>query len=85
MLSINNFHYACSMVFKVICYFTLETPSEKVGYAKKMAEGYLKSMGMGEFTPKTDMYSKQEAVKSDSSKVTRWKRLDDDHEFEFDI
>lgn len=57
-----------------------------MNYAKKMAEGYLKSMGMGEFTPKTDMYSRQEKTTSDSSKVTKWKRLDDDdQEFEFDI
>ena len=26
--------------------------SEKVSYAKRMAQGYLRSMGMGEWTPK---------------------------------
>lgn len=52
-----------------------------------MAEGYLKSKGMGEFTPKANTYSKQnmKSSKSDPSKVTRWKRLDDDQDFEFDI
>ena len=60
-----------------------------------MAEGYLRSMGMGEFTPKSDMYSKEEAKhsKSDTSssrsdsvtRVTKWKRMDDDQEFDFDI
>ena len=27
--------------------------TDKVGYAKRMAQGYLRSVGMGEFTPKT--------------------------------
>ena len=54
-----------------------------------MAQGYLKSVGMGEFTPKSDMYSKEQeysrAPNDSQSSVARWKKMDDDHEFEFDI
>lgn len=52
-----------------------------------MAQGYLKSVGIGKFTPKSDFYSKEQGhSKSDSSSsATKWKKLDDDQEFEFDI
>lgn len=53
-----------------------------------MAQGYLRSVGMGEFTPKTDMYSKEQSKPEPppkTSTTTRWKKLDDDLEFEFDI
>ena len=69
-----------------------ETKNEKVGYAKKMAQGYLRSMGMGEYTPSMSMYSKQEVkpsysdASSTSSSAARWKRVEaDDREFEFDV
>ena len=71
-----------------------DTKTEKVGYAKKMAQGYLRSVGMGEYTPSTSMYSKHQEVKpsnsnasnTSSSTTTRWKRVDsDDQEFEFDV
>lgn len=63
--------------------FSIELPHEKVSYAKRMAQGYLKSMGMGEFTPKSDMYSKESTTAGQQR--ARWKKMDDDQEFEFDI
>ena len=41
--------------------------SEKVSYAKKMAQGYLRSMGMGEWTPKT---SAPDSAKGKQATVT---------------
>lgn len=58
-----------------------------------MAQGYLKSVGMGEFTPKSDMYAKEQekqpagtsAAMQHSVAPSKWKKLDDDQEFDFDI
>ena len=59
---------------------------DKISYAKKMAQGYLKSVGMGEFTPKSKEEQEYPRAPNDSqSSVARWKKMDDDHEFEFDI
>eukprot|EP00731_Ephydatia_muelleri_P031921 Em0023g428a len=52
--------------------------NNKKNYAKKMAQGYQRSVGMGEFTPKRDSYHPDT-----SSKTTKWKRRDSD-EFDFE-
>lgn len=69
---------------------SLDTQNDKVSYAKRMAQGYLRSVGIGEFTPKSDGYSKQETPLSPPAAAApaapaRWKKLDNDQEFEFDI
>lgn len=66
-----------------------------------MAQGYLRSVGMGEFTPKSDQYSKTQPKSDQCSKqnstqptvpstvqttaTLTWKKLDEDEEFEFDV
>ncbi|KAL5457280.1 hypothetical protein EMCRGX_G034528 [Ephydatia muelleri] len=52
--------------------------NNKKNYAKKMAQGHQRSVGMGEFTPKRDSYHPDT-----SSKTTKWKRRDSD-EFDFE-
>lgn len=54
--------------------------SEKVGYAKKMAQGYLRSVGIGQYTPKRSSYIKEEG--DSEHKTTHWKKPDQD-EFDF--
>ena len=63
---------------------------EKVSYAKRMAQGYLKSVGMGEWTPKINTPNnastklsptKTESV--DSFVANKWNSIDDDQDFDF--
>jgi len=71
------------------------TTNEKVNYAKRMAQGYLKSVGMGDYTPQTSGYSKVKiseqslnSVKGSPNKPSSslWRKQDDqDKEFDFDI
>ena len=55
-------------------------PDEKVSYAKRMAQGYLRSVGMAEYTPKTSGYTKQSQADESHAKQT-WKKVDDDFDF----
>ena len=56
-----------------------------------MAQGYLKSVGMGEWTPKisnaldTSEHKPVTVAKSESrdSATSKWKNLDDDQDFDF--
>ena len=57
-------------------------PTEKVNYAKRMAKGYLRSVGIGEYTPKRDSYLRDPDSPKEEGKVTKWKRTDSD-EFDF--
>ncbi len=58
-----------------------------------MAQGYLKSVGMGDFTPKTSNYSRVKIPEHSNSTGTpatklpsRWESNEDqDKEFDFDI
>ena len=60
---------------------TVPESLEKVGYAKKMAQGYLRSVGIGQYTPKRSSYIKEEEHGGEH-KATHWKKLDQD-EFDF--
>ena len=86
-------HTAISLPMCVTC--LISDPNDKVSYAKRMANGYLKSVGIGEYTPKTNnCYSKygtngpthsDDSQKLSTSAATaRWKRPnngDDDFNF----
>ena len=54
-------------------------PNVKLNYAKRMAQGYLKSEGLGVYTPKTTGYVKES--KSDESQ-SQWKKVDNENDFE---
>lgn len=70
-----------------------EIPSGKVNYAKRMAQGYLRSVGMGDYAPKTNNKVREPESSSNTTKSptdnftnSRWKRMEDqDSEFDFDI
>ena len=55
--------------------------TEKVGYAKKMAQGYLRSVGIGQYTPRRSSYVKEDSVDNEH-KTAHWKKFDQD-EFDF--
>jgi hypothetical protein len=55
--------------------------SDKVNYAKTMAKGYLRSVGIGEYTPQGDSYCRDPESPAEEGK-TKWKRTDSD-EFDF--
>lgn len=69
--------------------------SEKVSYAKRMAQGYLKSVGMGEWTPKINtqpdstknrqasLPNKAESGNAADAMSSKWKNFDDDQDFDF--
>ena len=64
--------------------------SEKVSYAKRMAQGYLKSVGMGDWTPKinapNDTRTQPSSTKTesaDSFTSNKWSSIDDDQDFDF--
>ncbi len=61
-------------------FYTSTDPSEKVVYAQKMAKGYLKSVGSGDFTPK-DLTHAKEGLKGQRSHV----KPDDHEQDEFDF
>ena len=44
--------------------------SEKVSYAKRMAQGYLRSMGMGEWTPKVSASDTAKSKQASSATST---------------
>ena len=52
-----------------------------MNYAQRMSQAHLKSVGMGDFTPRQSGYRKQE-LKDDKS--TKWKRFDEHDDFSFD-
>ena len=60
-------------------HFSSDAQDNKKSYAKKMAQAHLRSVGMGEFTPKRDSYQSD----TSSNKTTKWKRKDSD-EFDFE-
>ena len=80
--------YMCIHVFSLVHI----DYSDKVNYAQKMAKGYLRSVGSGEYTPQKDSYTKDPQkdsytkdppdTPSDNTKPTKWKRNDSD-EFDF--
>ena len=53
-------------------------------YAKKMAQGYLRSVGSGEYTPKYSGYAKEIKDGSGKPSHTHWKKADHEHD-EFDF
>jgi len=56
-----------------------------VRYAKKMAQGYLRSVGIGEFTPQRSSYSRDETGGAEG-RPNRWRKVDHDQdEFDFDV
>lgn len=62
-----------------------------MSYAKRMSQGYLKSVGMGEYTPKNDSYVKEQVPPRSprspnrGTRSSRWKmKQEDDGDFEFD-
>ena len=75
----------------ITCLFVfIGTTNEKVNYARRMAQGYLKSVGMGDYTPKASNFSKvklsEQSSNSLKSSPNKWKKRDDqDKEFDFDI
>ena len=70
--------------------------TEKVSYAKRMAQGYLRSMGMGEWTPKSQQQHEDDAKNKQASPsraepvntvivASKWKNIDDDDDHDFDF
>jgi len=56
-----------------------------VQYAKKMAQGYLQSVGIGQYTPQLSGYIRDNTG-VEEGKPRRWKKLDQDQdEFDFDV
>ena len=62
---------------------------QKVGYAKRMARAHLKSVGIGEFTPKLDSYCRNSGEREADDELQdlgggkpRWKKVASD-EFDF--
>ena len=77
-------------VTSYVTYTEHHDKSEKVSYAKRMAQGYLKSVGMGEWTPKINTSnstsSKPSPTKTDSVDsfmANKWNSFDDDQDFDF--
>lgn len=71
------------MCFTYTCF--ISEPDDKVSYAKRMANGYLKSVGIGEYTPKMNKYgtngpthSEDSQKLSTSAATARWKKPNDD-------
>ncbi len=60
---------------------------EKVGYAKKMAQGYLKSVGSGDYTPKYSAYTRENMVNAGEGQPPQphWTLKDDQGQDEFDF
>lgn len=58
---------------------TKDNNDSKKNYAKKMMDSHLRSVGMGEFTPKQDSYH----LDTNNKSTTKWKRKDSD-EFDFE-
>ena len=59
--------------------------NDKVQYAKKMAQGYLQSVGIGQYTPQQSGYVRDNTG-VEKGKPRRWKKLDQDQdEFDFDV
>ena len=59
--------------------------NDKVQYAKKMAQGYLQSVGIGQYTPQLSGYVRDNTG-VEEGKPRRWKKLDQDQdEFDFDV
>ena len=57
--------------------------NNKVQYAKKMAQGYLQSVGIGQYTPQQSGYVRDNTG-LEEGKSRRWKKVDQD-EFDFDV
>ena len=55
---------------------------DKINYAKTMAKGYLRSVGIGEYTPQRDSYCRDPESPTETGRVAKWKRTDSD-EFDF--
>ena len=56
--------------------------ADKVSYAQKMARGYLRSVGSGEFTPQKSRYYRDSQTSPEPGKPARWRQKDSD-EFDF--
>ncbi len=76
-----------SYLYIIMCttYVPVVTVSgEKVGYAKKMAQGYLKSVGSGDYTPKYSAYTRENMVNTGEGQP-HWTLKDDQGQDEFDF